>query len=76
MHIERELSPSDLKGGVERLFQLASKKTLALNKRWKASAGAPVFTAAGKYTARAWTQWTQGFQYGNGLLCFDVTGDK
>jgi hypothetical protein len=76
MHIERELSPSDLKAGVERLFQLASKKTLALNQRWNRSAGAPVFTAAGKYTARAWTQWTQGFQYGNALLCFDVTRDK
>ena len=76
MNIAKKLSASDLKAGVERLFELASKKTLALNQRWKPSDGAPVFTAAGRYTARAWTQWTQGFQYGNALLCFDVTGGK
>ena len=57
-------------------LELASAKTLQLEKRWKGSDGAPVFTIAGKYTARSWTQWTQGFQYGNALLCFDLTGDK
>ncbi len=31
---------------------------------------------AGRYTARNWTQWTQGFQYGNALLCFELTGDQ
>ncbi len=33
--------------------------------------GAPVFTAAGQYTTRGWTEWTQGFQYG----CLILTGD-
>ena len=47
-----------------------------LDRRWKASDGAPVMTVAGRYTARSWTQWTQGFQYGNALLCFDLTGDR
>ena len=37
--------------------------------------GSPVFTVAGKYTARGWTEWTQGFQYGSALLQFDATGD-
>ena len=37
---------------------------------------APVFTAEGRYTARSWTQWTQGFQYGNALLCFEMAGDR
>ena len=75
MKIATNFPASDLKAAVGRLFELASKKTLALNKRWSGFSGAPVFTAAGKYTARAWTQWTQGFQYGNALLCFDVTGN-
>ena len=34
-----------------------------------------MFTAEGHYTARNWTQWTQGFQYGNALLCFEMDGD-
>ena len=32
-------------------------------------------TVRGKYTPRSWTQWTEGFQYGNALLCFDAAGD-
>lgn len=33
-------------------------------------------TVAGQYTGKNWTQWTQGFQYGNALLCFDATGQQ
>ncbi len=76
MKIDNSLTAKSLKPAVKRLFEVAAKKTVALDRRWKISDGAPVFTAAGKYTARAWTQWTQGFQYGNALLCFDVTGDR
>jgi len=59
-----------------RVVELAAAKTAAIEKRWKLADGAPVFTIAGRYTARSWTQWTQGFQYGNALLCFDLTGDQ
>jgi unsaturated chondroitin disaccharide hydrolase len=34
-----------------------------------------VFTVEGRYTARGWTEWTQGFQYGSALLQFDATAD-
>ena len=34
-----------------------------------------VFTAAGRYTSRGWTEWTQGFQFGAPILQFDATGD-
>src|SRR4029450_9004965 len=37
--------------------------------------GAPVFTVQGRYQARGWTEWTQGFQFGSALLQFDATGD-
>lgn len=37
--------------------------------------GAPVVTRDGVYTGRHWTQWTQGFAYGNAILCYDLTGD-
>jgi unsaturated chondroitin disaccharide hydrolase len=69
------LNPKDLLPAVQRALALAADKTLRLDQRWKASDGAPVITVAGRYTARSWTQWTQGFQYGNALLCFDMTGD-
>ena len=35
----------------------------------------PVFTVAGRYTARGWTEWTQGFQYGSAILQYDATSD-
>ncbi len=74
MKISDHVRPQDLAGGVQRLFAAGSEKTLRLDRRWKTSDGAPVFTAAGKYAARGWTQWTHGFQYGNALFCFDITG--
>jgi unsaturated chondroitin disaccharide hydrolase len=70
------LKPSDLLPAIQRAVQLAAEKTLNLERRWKPSDGAPVITVAGRYTARSWTQWTQGFQYGNALLCFELTGDQ
>ncbi len=69
------LTPASLTPQIEKLFSLAAQKTMALDRRWRTRDGAPVFTATGKYTARGWTQWTQGFQYGNALIAYDVTGD-
>jgi hypothetical protein len=70
------LTANDLLPALRRAVDLASAKTAALDARWKLADGAPVFTIDGKYTARGWTQWTQGFQYGNALLCFDLCGDR
>jgi len=61
---------------IRRAVDLASEKTLRLDERWDADGGAPAFTAGGRYTARNWTQWTQGFQYGNALLCFELGGER
>jgi hypothetical protein len=69
-------TPQSLIPAVHRAAVLASEKTLRLDRRWNIADGAPVFTAAGKYTARGWTQWTQGFQYGNALLCFELTDNR
>ena len=69
------LTAQGLMAGIERALELAAEKTLRLDARWRAADGAPVFTVAGRYTARNWTQWTQGFQYGNALLCFEMTGN-
>lgn len=76
MEVTAKLTPQALMPSLKRAVELAAAKTSALEKRWKLSGGAPVFTIAGRYTARTWTQWTQGFQYGNALLCFELTGDQ
>ena len=35
-----------------------------------------MYTVAGRYTQRGWTEWTEGFQYGCALLAFDGAGDE
>jgi NAD(P)-dependent dehydrogenase (short-subunit alcohol dehydrogenase family) len=76
LRIDSRLSPKALLPQIERLFELSACKILALEKTWKPGRGAPVFTAAGRYTSRGWTDWTEGFQYGSSLLQFEVTGEK
>lgn len=75
MKIDATRTPQDLQAGITRLFDLASAKTQAIAARWDISMGAPVVTRAGKYAGRNWTQWTQGFAYGNAVLCYDITRD-
>jgi hypothetical protein len=75
MRIDDTLTTAALAPALERLFALAGPKLLRLDDRWRAEDGAPVFTIEGRYTARGWTEWTQGFQYGCQLLQFDATGD-
>jgi hypothetical protein len=67
----RVISPDKL----ARFWQVSADKIHALEGGWNAAHGAPVFTVEGKYRARGWTQWTEGFQYGSALLQFDATGD-
>jgi unsaturated chondroitin disaccharide hydrolase len=66
----------DLVPKIERLFELSAAKIRALEDRWTPSDGAPVFTIDGRYAARGWTEWTQGFQFGAAILQFDATGDR
>jgi hypothetical protein len=58
------------------VFELSAHKIRELEKSWNPAEGAPVFTAAGRYRARGWTEWTQGFQFGSALLQFDATGER
>ncbi len=76
--MDLSLAPTlaSLKPALKNVFQLAEKKIAALDKSWNPARGTPVFTAAGKYTSRGWTEWTQGFQFGMPILAFDATGNK
>ena len=71
---DRPRTPRDLVPEIDRLFELSASKILALE-RGSSAGGAPVFTVEGRYTARGWTEWTEGFQYGSALLQYDATGD-
>src|SRR5262245_58005424 len=76
MIINSQLTPVSLRKPVTRLFDIAAKKVKQLDRSWDPRKGTPVFTAAGKYTSKGWTEWTQGFQYGCAILVFDATDDK
>jgi unsaturated chondroitin disaccharide hydrolase len=75
MQINNELTLASLKPKLVRLFELSAGKIRAIEERWDPALGTPVFTAAGRYTTRGWTEWTQGFQFGSALLQFDATGE-
>ncbi|NLX20416.1 MAG: glycosyl hydrolase [Phycisphaerae bacterium] len=74
--IDTGLHPKDLAGRIERLWELSDAKLQAMEDRYDAAQGSPVFTVRGQYTTRGWTEWTQGFQFGSMLLHFDATGES
>jgi len=75
MKIDDQLHPAALATALTRFWQTSGEKLNLIHKDYDATRGAPVFTVAGKYTARGWTEWTEGFLYGSDLLQFDATGD-
>src|SRR6476620_8633346 len=76
MLLDRTRSPRDLRKRITALFDLSAKKIRAIEDTWRTEDGAPVFTVEGRYRARGWTEWTQGFQFGSALLQFDATGER
>jgi unsaturated chondroitin disaccharide hydrolase len=72
----RERRAEDLLPAIDRLFELSAPKIRSIEDTWNPADGAPVFTVDGRYRARGWTEWTQGFQFGSALLQFDATGDR
>ncbi len=76
IRINAKLTARDLQPQLDELFALAGGKIRLLEQEWDPAKGTPVFTVAGRYTTRGWTEWTQGFQYGCGLYQFDATGER
>src|SRR6266545_80680 len=74
MKIDNKLRPSSLKKKLEHLWELSGEKIRLIERSWDLAKGAPVFTVRGRYSARGWTEWTQGFQYGSAILQYDATG--
>ena len=76
MQIRSGLTPSDLVPAIARMWDLSAAKIRAVETACPPGAPSPVFTVRGRYTARGWTEWTQGFQYGSSALQFDATGER
>lgn len=76
MNINEKLTIEQLLPKVKLLWELSAHKIRRIEQEYDPALGAPVFTRAGKYTTRGWTEWTQGFQYGSSILQFDATGEE
>ncbi len=75
MRIDGTLRAEGLRGRLARFWGLSGEKIRRIAREYDVAKGSPVFTVGGRYTTRGWTEWTQGFQYGAGILQFDATGD-
>jgi unsaturated chondroitin disaccharide hydrolase len=75
MKIDQQLRAPALLPKIDRLWSLSGEKIRALEAASDELDGEPVFTIGGKYTARGWTEWTQGFRVGAAVLQYDATGD-
>ena len=76
MKINDGLTAADLEPKLRRLWDASAPKIDNIERTRAPGEGSPVFTVEGRYTARGWTEWTQGFQYGSALLQFDATGER
>jgi hypothetical protein len=76
MIVDHDIRAEDLGPRLQAFWEISGQKIRALEQGYDASQGSPVFTAAGRYVTRGWTEWTQGFQYGSALLQFDAAGDR
>lgn len=74
--IRQDLTTASLAPKIEKLWDASAPKILSIDAAEKPGAATPVFTVKGKYTARGWTEWTQGFVYGSAILQYDATGDE
>lgn len=76
MRIDAAVAPKDLVPGIHDLWAASAAAIDSIEQSCPPGSAAPVFTVEGRYTARGWTEWTQGFQYGAAVLQFDATGEQ
>ncbi|WP_213993434.1 glycoside hydrolase family 88 protein [Sodalis sp. dw_96] len=66
----------DLLPAIRRMWDLSAVKIRSIDATMDRAQGAPVHTVAGRYQAKGWTDWTQGFEFGSAVLQFDATGEE
>jgi rhamnogalacturonyl hydrolase YesR len=72
---DTSITASALKPALSTFWELSGKKIRLIDSNYDHSGGSPVFTVEGQYTTRGWTEWTQGFEFGSGILQYEATGD-
>ncbi|MGK0187091.1 MAG: unsaturated chondroitin disaccharide hydrolase [Verrucomicrobiales bacterium] len=75
LQIDSTLTASSLSPFTSALWKASDTKIRQIADEYDHTQGSPVFTAAGKYSTRGWTEWTQGFEFGSAILQFDATND-
>lgn len=75
LQIDSTLTADSLTPLTSTLWEASDKKIRRIAEEYDHGKGSPVFTAAGKYTTRGWTEWTQGFEFGSAILQYDATND-
>jgi unsaturated chondroitin disaccharide hydrolase len=73
--IDLKIQPGDLSPKISRMWELSAQKIRSIESDYDPAKGSPVFTVRGRYAARGWTEWTQGFQIGSAILQFDATDE-
>jgi hypothetical protein len=74
--IDGNLKAADLLERIDQMWALSAEKIRGVEAGFGPGAASPVFTVDGRYTARGWTEWTQGFQFGSAILQYDATGEE
>lgn len=72
----KKFSYNDFSNKLKRFWELSEQKIQLIKAEYDEANGSPVFTAAGKYTTRGWTEWTQGFQFGSAILQFEISKNQ
>ena len=75
MEVNEKITPQELTPAIRLVVELASEKTLRFDRRWNEPGCAPVITVNGRYTARSWTQWTQGLPVRERSALLELGGD-
>lgn len=73
---DSSLTPASLSDKLANFWDHSGRKILDIESNYDKSNGTPVYTVAGKYSTRGWTEWTEGFVYGSSVLQFDATDDE
>ncbi|MCI0492363.1 MAG: glycosyl hydrolase, partial [Planctomycetes bacterium] len=71
IQVDHKLTPADLLPKLNRFWSRSAECIDAIENNFPPGSASPVFTVKGRYTARGWTEWTQGFRVGSALLHFD-----
>lgn len=72
----QDIQLGELESSIQLAFEAAARKVKAIQRSPVLDGKTPVFTVDGQYVPQGWTEWTQGFQFGCALLCFDALEDS